>query len=340
MLTVKVPLAKAQEVKQFLLKHRLFSEEYKAAKDSRSIYFPIRSKANIEDEFDFISFSDKDLEYRNTGETLRKALDNKLTEDEKEALKTAFDTLGNIAILEVDPELEKKEKLIAETLLKSHKNIKTVVKKVGTHSGEFRLQKVNVIAGENTKEALYKENGIMLKFDVEKVYFSPRLSTERKRIMGLVKKGEEVLVMFSGCAPYPCVISRNTMARRIVGVEINPDGHSYGLENIRLNKLKNIELFQGDVNKVVPDLGKFDRILMPLPKSAENFLDTAISAAKDKAIIHFYAFLNEEEFDKAKGWIKEACKKAGKKCRILRTVRCGQHAPRVFRICVDFSVSA
>jgi hypothetical protein len=36
------------------------------------------------------------------------------------------------------------------------------------------------------------------------------LSTERKRISELVKPGEKVLVMFSGAAPYVCVIAKKT----------------------------------------------------------------------------------------------------------------------------------
>jgi tRNA G37 N-methylase Trm5 len=83
---------------------------------------------------------------------------------------------------------------------------------------------------------------------------------------------------------------------------------------------------------------KFDRIIMPLPKSAEDFLDLALKSIKKQGIIHFYDFLNENEFYKAKEKIKKACMKAKKKCRILRVVKCGQHAPRVFRICVDFKV--
>ena len=77
---------------------------------------------------------------------------------------------------------------------------------------------------------------------------------------------------------------------------------------------------------------------MPLPKSAGDFLDLALGSIKSNGIIHFYDFLKEDEFNKAKEKIRKACKKAKKKCNILRIVKCGQHAPHVFRICVDFKV--
>ena len=83
---------------------------------------------------------------------------------------------------------------------------------------------------------------------------------------------------------------------------------------------------------------KFDRILMPLPKSAEDFLDVAISKAKSGTIIHFYDFLHEDEFKIAHEKIDKACKKNKIKYNILKTSKCGQHAPRIYRICVDFEI--
>ena len=145
--------------------------------------------------------------------------------------------------------------------------------------------------------------------------------------------------MFSGCAPYPCVLSKNTEAKDIVGVEINPEGHAYGLKNLKLNKIKNVKLICGDVRKEVPKLKeKFDRILMPLPRTAEDFLEAALSVSKKGTIIHFYNFQAEGEFKKADEKVKASCEKAGFKCKILKTVKSGQNAPRFFRICVDFRV--
>ncbi len=270
---------------------------------------------------------------------LREALKKKLTLSEMQNLKAAFDVIGTIAVVEVPRELVKKQKVIAETLLGLHKNLMTVVKKAGVHKGKFRTQKVRMLAGEKTKETICKENNACFKLNIEKAYFSPRLSTERKRIMELVKPGESVLVMFSGIAPYVCVIAKNTKASEVYGVEANPAAHKYALENVMLNKIKNAKLFLGDVRKVVPKLNKkFDRILMPLPKQASDFLDCALAAAKKGAVVHFYDFEHETEFDKGKEKIVGACKKAGKQCKIIGTFKCGQHAPRIYRICIDFKV--
>jgi len=146
--------------------------------------------------------------------------------------------------------------------------------------------------------------------------------------------------MFSGCAPYPVVIAKNTKAKQVIGIELNPIAHKYGIENVRLNKLGNVELFLGDVRKVIlsKDFKTFDRIIMPLPRGGEEFLDSALKVAKKGTIIHFYDFLHETEFDKAKDKVAKACKKARKKYKTLNLVKCGQYSSRTYRVCVDFRV--
>ena len=272
--------------------------------------------------------------------TLRQALEKKLTKKEKQFLISSFDVIGDIAVIQIHSELKKKEKLIAQTLLNLHKNIKVVAKEIGGHEGIYRIQKVKVLAGERRKETEYKESNARMKLNVEKTYFSPRYSTERLRIAKQVKKDEEILVMFSGIAPFPLIIAKNAKPKSIVAVELNPDAHKYALENITLNKLENtIKAYKGDVRLVVPRLGKkFDRIAMPLPVRGENFLDVAIKAIKKNGIIHFYDFSTEDNFSLAKRKVKKACFLLKKKCRILRLVKCGQQKPRVFRICVDVKV--
>ena len=271
---------------------------------------------------------------------LRQALKSKLTKKEKEVLITSFDVIGDIAVIQIPDELRKKEKIIGEALLKLHTNLKVVAKEIGMHKGIYRLQKIKVLAGEKRKETEYKESGVRMRLDVEKTYFSPRFGTERLRIASMVKPKEEVLVMFAGVAPFPLVIVRNSDASLVWGVEINPTAYKYAVENVKLNKMEDkIKLYKGDVRLVVPRLKKkFDRIVMPLPKGGEDFLDVALNSVKKNGIIHFYDFLHEDEFDKAKEKVKNACKMAGKKCRILRLIKCGQQSPRVYRICVDCKI--
>src|SRR3989338_6203698 len=272
-------------------------------------------------------------------QNLKFYLKNKLTNKELKLVPSSFDVVVDIMIFSDFPkELAKKEKLICSKILENYHHIKTILKKTKKYSGRFRIPKLKIIAGEKRKETIHKENNVLIKLDVEKVYFSPRMSSERKRIADLIKPNESVLVMFSGAAPYPLVIAKNTKCKEVYGIEINPTAHKYALENVKKNRLENrIKLFLGDANRIMPKLNKkFDRILMPLPKGGENFLDLSLKYIKNKGIIHFYDFLHENEFYKAEEKVRSECKKSKKEFKILEIVKCGQYSPGFYRVCADF----
>ncbi len=261
---------------------------------------------------------------------LKEALVPLLTPEELDAAPSSFDTVGDIAIFnEISLVLKKKEKRIAETLLKLHSNIKVILKKTRKYSGKLRTPKLAYLAGERRKTTTHKENGVSLMLDVEKCYFSTRTATERQRIISLVKKGESVLVMFSGISPLGIAIAKHTKAKEVYGIELNKIAHSFAVKNVELNKVKNVILFQGDVKKVLAHVNKkFDRIIMPLPKEAERYLPLALKHIKPKGSIHLYAFLKEEE-------IPQKVKEYKTRFHGVKVVRCGQYAPGVNRVCID-----
>ncbi|MFT4343439.1 MAG: class I SAM-dependent methyltransferase [Candidatus Woesearchaeota archaeon] len=277
---------------------------------------------------------------------LRDALHPHLTTSEREFLTTSFDIVGTIAVIEVRDELRHKEKLIGETLLSSHKNITTVCRRHGEHSGIYRTQKLRIIAGKRTKETIHKESGCALKLHVEKCYFSARSGSERLRIVSLInktfaetKKKEDILVMFSGIAPFVCVIGKNAVYKTLTGIELNKIAHKYAQENCEKNKIKNVQLYNADVRVHLKNYTqKFHRIIMPLPRSAEQFLDCALLRLHTGGYVHLYGFLAEDEFEGYKRQIKTIAESLGFNVNILQLVKCGQFSPRIFRICVDFQI--
>jgi tRNA (guanine37-N1)-methyltransferase len=270
---------------------------------------------------------------------LKQALKGKMPEEKVRIVPSSFDVVGNIAIFSELPDGigRKEKKILGETLLHLNRNIKTVAVKTGKYSGKYRTPKLKIIAGNKTKETIHLENGVRIKLDVEKDYFSARTGTERMRIAEMVKKEESVLVMFAGVLPFALVISKHSKAKEIYAVEVNPSAYKHGIENIKMNKMKNIVSIKGDVEKVLPKLKKkFDRILMPLPKNSDDYLELAVSKLKPKGIIHFYTFINESEFPKA------GIERIQKVCspQVMRIVKCGHYSPYTYRVCIDFRVKS
>ncbi|MBI2125522.1 class I SAM-dependent methyltransferase family protein [Candidatus Woesearchaeota archaeon] len=338
MLAAYTELRYAEKVKQFLLKKGLLHQDHLPVKELDHIFFAMHKKVTVPNakvvntKFSFPE--------RQKPTTVDQLLKGKLTAKELELLPRTQELVGEILILEIPNELKKKENIIAEAYLKVNKQVSTVVKKSDSHSGQFRTRKVTVLAGNKTKETIHRENGIELKLHLEKTYFSARTGSERLRIAKLVKPGEEVLVMFSGAAPFPLVIAKNSEARHIYGVELNPDAHTYAMENVLLNDLQDkITIIHGDVKHKIPPLKKkFDRIAMPLPKTGEQFLDLALLKVKKGGFIHLYAFLDEKDIDPYAKKIREICKKLGYSIKVSRKVKCGQFSPGVFRVCLDLKL--
>ncbi|MGV8176946.1 MAG: class I SAM-dependent methyltransferase [Candidatus Bilamarchaeaceae archaeon] len=261
-------------------------------------------------------------------------------------IPSSYDMLGSIAIVEIPEELakRKKTKLIGKAITSVNKHIRTVYMKASAMSGEYRVRKLKLIFGKDEPETIHKENGCSMKLDVKKVYYSVRLGTERLRIAEQVGPREKVLVLFAGVGPFAFVIAKRRPDAEITAVELNPDAVRYMEENIRLNKAWNVKPVLGDARKVVRAEYKnwADRVLMPLPKSAEDFLDAGFLGARDGGHVHFYSFEKKASYEEDVGRkVAEAAAKigdAGLKVEVvgLREVR--PYSPDTVQIVADILV--
>ena len=130
---------------------------------------------------------------------LKRVLQNVLSEEENEQLISAFDQIGDIIIVRIPDSLISKKQIIGKTLLDQVSTANSVFYQSSPVEGDFRIRQLELIAGEDKTQTEYKENGCRFIVDVEKAFFSPRLSTERERIAGLVKEEEVIINMFGGC---------------------------------------------------------------------------------------------------------------------------------------------
>lgn len=253
----------------------------------------------------------------------------------------AFDVFGNIAITKFPENFKESEKKkFADKILKDNCSIKTVLEKIGKFSGRLRKMQTKYLSGEKTKEVLYRENGCTLRFNIDKTYFSSRLSNERKEIAQQVKKGDTVLVMFAGVAPFSIVIAKNSKAKKIYSNELNREANKYAQLNIELNKVKDkVELISGDAKKIIPTLKeKFDVIIMPRPQLKDSFLKEAFAVSKKGTKIFYYDFCKKEEINTIVEKIKTEAKKSKKKIKILKIKTAGEIAPYKIRARIDFKV--
>ena len=271
---------------------------------------------------------------------LKDTLQTVLSRDEMGFLVSSFDVIGDIAIIIIPDELATKERLIACALLQTHKNIRTVAKRVGTYDGEFRKIALTVIGGEIMHETEHRENGVRFFLHPEKVYFSVRSSSERKRVSSLVRRGEDVLVLFSGIGAFPLVIAANSQAGNIVGIEKNPEAHRYALKSLAGNKrLRNVVFHEGDVVDIIPRLSStFDRVLMPLPRTSHAYLTNALATVRSGGRLHFYDFQSAETSRQSIEKIDRACGENDRKLITAEITVCGHCSPRTYRICVDAQI--
>lgn len=257
-------------------------------------------------------------------------------------IERGYDILGNIAIVKFKRGVKSNEKKkFALKFLKERKAVRTVLEKSERFKGRLRTLKTKFVAGERTKEALYKENRCSFRLNVESCYFSPRLASERLEIARMVRKGERVLVMFGGVAPFAVVIGKLSDAGKVVSVELGRECSKYAEQNVRLNKLQGrVEIVQGDVRRKVPNLKeRWDRIVMARPNLKDSFLDVAFSKIKKGGIIHYYGFYPEEEKEKMKELILNEAKKAKRKVKILNVKKAGDIGVRKFRYRADIKVN-
>jgi len=276
---------------------------------------------------------------------IRERLVGRIPDRLLDSVPASFDILGSrsgsVVIVEVPEELMEYEGALAEAVMGVHGNVKSVLGKESGRQGEYRLRELRLILGDADTEVEHRESGCRFMVDPNLAYFSTRESTERERVASQVQPGEEVLVMFSGVAPFPICIAKRVADAQVTGVEINPDAHRYGLINVKLNKVQDrVRLLLGDVRDVCPTLGKqFNRVVMPLPKGAHEFLDLAVSMLRPGGTLHFYHWAPENDmFTEAMALIKQAAERQGRDARFLSGVRVSLYSPRVCKVRVDAEV--
>lgn len=308
MLCLKVPKSKGEKVKNKLLDKDLLNKSFKFDSDDDFIYIPLKQGVEVDNIFD-LPVVEKKLERRpNYTRDYTDILD--LPKHLRDKLPSSFDIIGDIVLLKIPDDLTEYKKDIGKAILETHKNATTVLEDKGV-TGRHRIREVDYIAGENKAETIHREYGAEFEVDVSKVYFSPRLATERWRVVKNTKEDDIVLDMFTGVGPYSILIAKNVAVKTIFSIDINPYAIKYLVKNIKRNNVENlIEVYEGDAREIVKNLTA-NRIIMNLPHSSFGFLKDALQACDDKTTFHYYEILDCDIIDERKEQIRKTCEDHG-----------------------------
>ncbi|MEM1553007.1 MAG: class I SAM-dependent methyltransferase family protein [Candidatus Bathyarchaeia archaeon] len=279
---------------------------------------------------------------------LKTLLSGIIPPEELSNIYNSYDIVGDIAIIRLTEKSRKYSQIIAETVMKIHKNVRTVLAQIGPVHGDYRLRKLEHVAGEKRTTAIHKESGCLFSVDVDKCYFSPRLFYERMRVAKLVKYGETVVNMFAGVGCFSLVIAKHSNASKIYSIDINPIAIQYMKENVRLNRaFGKVIPIEGDAKEIIQKIlhNIADRVLMPLPEKAFEYLPYALLALKDgKGWIHYYDFEHaakeENAVEKVKVKVSKRLEELGVKFeipfgKIVRTT-----GPNWYQVVLDIKTTS
>ncbi|MFB6226054.1 MAG: class I SAM-dependent methyltransferase family protein [Candidatus Paceibacteria bacterium] len=257
-------------------------------------------------------------------------------EEERDVAAPSYEVIGNIAMINQLPDDMSEEEAVEGIL--EHQNIETVLLKKEPLEGEFRVGSYRALYGEET-ETTHREFDCRFRVDPTEVYFSERFGTERKRVADQVEKGEKVLVIGAGVGPFPVLIAKHSSAGKVIAVEKNPVAVEYLRENIQMNSEEEVEAVEADGKEFLESSGeKFDRIIIPIPEFAEEFLEVAMENLADNGVIHYYRFMENGNWEAIESEIEDAASDAGREFEIRDRVNCGDRGPGVERVCLDIKL--
>lgn len=306
-------------VKTSFKNERIINNEYKIIHQGNTIFFPLEKDKNkiqtlkkkIGNKFHYeIKYIEGKLNQNYHPQSLKEILEKKIPKEYHKLIPGSYDIIGNIAILEFSeksnlPKYDSKKykSEIAKAVAFLNKNVKTVYEKLSEVKGEYRIRDLKTLYGPPISETIHKENNCLLKVDVKKTFFTPRLFYERKRIISYEYSQEEHIVdLFSGVGPFSIEIAKNHEVK-IIAFDVNPSAVKYLKENIKINDLKgiiepyniNIKKLRKKTNPLSIEFENWaQRIIMNLPEKSLDFLDVACHLLNlSGGILHVYQFVKK-----------------------------------------------
>lgn len=320
---VRVPRTEGEETRQALAEAGVLDRDRAISVANDELYLPVSDPEAVPDEFPVV---DREVPERETPTTPADLV----------AFAPTYERVGDVVVIDEDAADRARE--LAAAIVDSDITAKTVLRRASAISGEYRVRDWEILHGEDT-ETVHREYGFEYALDLASVYFTPRLATERRRVTEQVGAGERVFDMFAGVGPY--AIPAAAAGAEVVAVDSNPTAVEYCRANARRNDVADqLTVREGDVRDVATDYQDWaDRIIMNLPHSAGDFLETAVDVAGQECMVHYYDIQHED--DPFGPGIDALTQAAGSDYEVSveteRVVR--SYAPHEVNICLDVCLS-
>ncbi|KAB1192013.1 methyltransferase domain-containing protein [Haloferax sp. MBLA0076] len=316
---VRVPRETGEATRQRLADAGLLDHEHQITVVEGHLYIPVVAVGAVPADFEVVEYESP-------------ARDTQTTPAEILGYEPSYERLGDIVILDEDDPERARE--IAEAIVESDLKADTVVNRASKIKGELRVRDWDVLVGDST-ETVHREYGTELHLDIDTVYFSPRLATERHRVVEQIREGEHVFDMFAGVGPF--AVPAAEAGAEVVACDLNEAAIEFLRENAKRNDVADrITAVHGDVREIADDYeGWAERLIMNLPHSADEFLDTAVRLAGDECVVHLYDIQHEDDpFGPGLAAVRAAAEPEYD-VEVLEEQIVRSYAPHEFNVCLD-----
>lgn len=294
---------RAEELRQRLMASGLLERDLQPRRDREQVWFPL----NVDADADAVHAAlagipgAEQAECWFDGRTRRAGhysdLLPDLAPDLRALLPTGYDVVGQVVVLKLPEPLLAVRERIGAALLSVHRNARTVALDRGV-TGPLRVRDLEVIAGGPTLETVHREHGLELQVALDRVYFSPRLATERARLAARVAPGARVLDLFAGVGAFVCLVARDRAPSALTAIDLNPHATRLLQANLERNRIDTpVDVRQGDARAVAPRSADWDHVVMNLPHDASAFLDVAVDCVAPTGEVHLYAMVERDTHD-------------------------------------------
>jgi tRNA (guanine37-N1)-methyltransferase len=317
---VVVPKKKAEPVRKRLAEKGFLRKDLQIHSDSKNVYFPVTQRVDLGYPIETTEFKEAEEQVKD----YRLLVD--LPDELRPLLPSSYDTIGSIAVVKMADEVVPYAPQIGKAIIATQSAIRTVCMDSGVVE-QFRTRNIKIVAGEKTTETAHKEYGLVFKMDLRKVFFSPRLATERENVAKQVKPGEVIIDMFAGIGPFSIMIAKNYSPKIVYAIDMNPEAITYMKENIALNKVANVTPVEGDAREKIGDLEHADRIIMNLPHDAHGFVADALKALKSGGVIHYYEIMEEPQVQQRLSEMADVAVREGRVLKELARRKVKSYSP-------------